>query len=65
MKISDLDIETKGLIVCATIVARDPSEHNLYNLRKIVEIWNKKHASERAKNLLNGLGITKDFETIQ
>lgn len=55
MKISDLDFETRKLIVFAHIVAERPTEENLARLRSACSEYDLKHAEERTANLMRAL----------
>lgn len=55
MKIADLDLETRKVIVMAHIVADRPTEENLGRLRKALAEYDDKHKAERTRNLVNAL----------
>ena len=66
MKISDMDIETKKLMLSARMVARFPTTDNMERLIRHVADWDEKHQDERARNLINALwgkdGIMREPE---
>lgn len=55
MKISDLDLEIKNVVACAHIVGDYPTDANLARLKKVVKVFDDKHAEERAQNLIRAL----------
>lgn len=60
MKISDLDKETRDVIILATIYCRNVSENDPYNstfdrLRDALEKFHTKHAEEEYENLIRFL----------
>lgn len=55
MKISDLDSETKAVIVTAHWLANHPSPENMERLKRALVAYDEKHADERAMNAINAL----------
>ncbi len=55
MKIADLDLPTKRLIVCAQAMVRYPSNHHLRKLTEASKEWEEAHTEERATNLIRAI----------
>lgn len=59
MKLADLDIETKQVIVLAQQVAKEPTQENLERLQESLTDWEIKHFEERHRNVLVALGYER------
>ena len=57
MKISDLDLETKRIVVIAHAILQYPTEHNFKRLEGAIHDFDVKHHDERAINLIRALQI--------
>jgi hypothetical protein len=55
MKIADLDMETRRLIVTAHIAVKRPNDSTLAMLRSAVEAFDAKHDDERTDNVLRAI----------
>jgi hypothetical protein len=55
VKISDLDLETKRVIVLAHILVERMTGENFHRLERAIQDYDKKYASKRAANLLRFL----------
>lgn len=55
MKISDLDVETRRVIIVARIVSKFPSTENLERLTAALKLYDEKYAAEQERNLLHGM----------
>lgn len=57
MRIADLDLETKRIVVLAHAILGYPTDANFRRLKKALKDFDKKHEAERSENLLRALQI--------